>query len=203
MKSRVGVLAYGSLITDPGAELDDAEVDRVEEVKTPFSVEFARISSGRDGAPTLVPVEERGAPVQATVLVLDEGVSLSEAKDMVYRRETHSVGNKATTYEPDPTLDNQVYVCEARDLAGLDRVLYTKIATNIDDPTPERLAELAIESAKREAGADQRDGITYLLEALEEGIETPLSGAYRQAILERAGASDLTQAWRAVRKTIQ
>jgi hypothetical protein len=57
----MGVLAFGSLLNDPGCELLGAEVQRIS-VRTPFPVEFARYSRSRRGAPTLVPVskENRG-----------------------------------------------------------------------------------------------------------------------------------------------
>ena len=58
----VGILAFGSIAGDPGAELAAAVTRRIE-VKTPFAVEFARSSRSRDGAPTLVPVGEGGAHV--------------------------------------------------------------------------------------------------------------------------------------------
>lgn len=48
---RVGVLAYGSLIEDPGKELNKLVVSEyISDVQTRFSVEFARSSSKRDGA---------------------------------------------------------------------------------------------------------------------------------------------------------
>ena len=60
MKQTVAVLAYGSLIANPGEELRRATVDTREGVTTPFNVEFARASSKRRGAPTLV--YESGIP---------------------------------------------------------------------------------------------------------------------------------------------
>ena len=84
---RIGILAYGSLIDDPGEELAQRIIHRIEDAKTPFRVEFARSSLSREGAPTLVPVEAGGAQVKATVLVLDDAVALEDARDMLYRRE--------------------------------------------------------------------------------------------------------------------
>jgi len=54
-------LAYGSLIDDPGSEIQPVIARLIEGVETPFKVEFARSSEKRDGAPTLVPVKEGGA----------------------------------------------------------------------------------------------------------------------------------------------
>ena len=73
--SSVGILAYGSLIEDLGKEIEPLIRERRENIETPFSIEFARSSSTRDGAPTLVPVENGGSPVLATVLLLEAGVS--------------------------------------------------------------------------------------------------------------------------------
>lgn len=55
----IGILAFGSIINEPGEELAAAVTRRIE-VETPVAVEFARSSRTRDGAPTLVPVN-RGA----------------------------------------------------------------------------------------------------------------------------------------------
>lgn len=59
--TRIAILAYGSLIEDPGKELQPLISERIEDVETPFSIEFARSSRSRDGGPTLVPVEVGGA----------------------------------------------------------------------------------------------------------------------------------------------
>jgi hypothetical protein len=63
MSDSVGILAYGSLIGNPGSEIEKATRKAVSGVKTPFRVEFARGSRGRGGAPTLVPVESGGCEV--------------------------------------------------------------------------------------------------------------------------------------------
>jgi hypothetical protein len=67
---QIGVFAYGSLIGDPGSELEAATIERIENVFTPFGVEFARSSNGHGGAPTLVPVAD-GRPVSGQILVLN------------------------------------------------------------------------------------------------------------------------------------
>lgn len=66
---RVGILAYGSLLNDPGTELLPHVIDRIP-VKTPWPVEYARSSESRGGGPTLV-IHTSGAPVNGAVLVLD------------------------------------------------------------------------------------------------------------------------------------
>jgi hypothetical protein len=51
MKASVGILAYGSLIDNPGREIEAALVGRKPNVRTPFGVEFGRSSIKRGGAP--------------------------------------------------------------------------------------------------------------------------------------------------------
>src|SRR5947209_5290918 len=119
---KIGILAYGSLINDPGDELSAATASRIESVDTPFNVEFARSSDSRDGAPTLVPVSEGGARVKAVILVLKDSITESEARDMLWRRETRRVGS-GRGYDP-PTVPgrNTVLVLEESVFCGLDVV---------------------------------------------------------------------------------
>ena len=63
----VGILAYGSLIEDRGPEIAAAKARIEPGVRTPFKVEFARTSSTRGGAPTLVPVSIGGEHVLAGI----------------------------------------------------------------------------------------------------------------------------------------
>jgi hypothetical protein len=90
MEASLGILAFGSLIDSPGAEIEAALVGRKLQIRTPFGVEFARSSTKRGGAPTLVPLEQGGAPVLAQILLVN--VSEQEAKDRLWRREINRVG---------------------------------------------------------------------------------------------------------------
>ena len=45
-----------------------------------------------------------------------------------------------------------------------------------------------------------QDGISYLMRAKENGIVTPLSGAYEEEIKRRLNAIDLAEALRKVRE---
>ena len=54
LRSSVGILAYGSLIAEPGVEIGSLIVRRID-ILTPFSVEYARFSATRGGRPTAVP----------------------------------------------------------------------------------------------------------------------------------------------------
>lgn len=192
---RIGILAYGSLIDDLGKEIEAAMADRIKDVETPFKVEFARSSITRDGAPTLVPIENGGANVKAQILVLKEGISEKDAKDMLWRRETRKVGSGKTYKPPPKPTENTVLVERLENLRDIEIVFHTRISANIEPLTPQRLAQLAIESALSEAGAERRDGISYLISAKRNGIKTPLMPKYEEEILKKAGAGSLEEAW--------
>lgn len=197
---RIGVLAFGSLIDNPGSELGNATVNWVR-VTTPFHVEFARQSTRRGGAPTLIPVESGGAVVPAKVLILDTAVSVFSAADMLYRREINKAGTDLR-YDPKPTRERDDIVIELlKDFGSCDLVLYTKIGANIEPLTANHLADLAIASAKKEAVAEnRRDGISYLISAKDNAIYTPLSQEYVAEILAKTNTLDLVAAWTACRK---
>ena len=186
----VGILGFGSLISDPGCEIEEGCTDIIDEVLTPFHVEFAR-SSGRrrGGAPTLVPVARGGTHIEGKVFVMQ--LTEVEATDVLYRRETNQVG----TGEPYPRSrvanGKNVVVKRLTGFAGLAVVLYTQIADNIRPLTAERLADLAIKSVdKADPG---RDGISYLIDAKKHGIVTALSPAYEAAILRMQGCDTLEE----------
>ena len=197
----IGILAYGSLISTPGKNLDPLITLKIKRVTTPFRVEFARSSRIRDGAPTLIPVDSGGAQVQGTVLVLDSTVSLGQAKTLLWRRE---IGRECSTERyarPENPGPNHVLVETAENFEDLDvdTALFTSIGSNIKPLSAERLATLAIRSAQREAGAKGEDGISYLSSAISNGIVTPLLPEYREAILKTTGAKNLEEAHRVVR----
>lgn len=193
------ILAYGSLIEDPGTELAPLIADRIPNVQTPFSIEFARSSGTRGGAPTLVPVDVGGARVNGVLLVLNAGIDRTRAEDLLWRRETRN--EKSTKHYRRPTKPgpNSVLVECVHDLAGIEVVLFTKVPPNIRALTAEHLADLAIQSARGEAGATETDGISYLVSAVRQGIETPLSPEYMAMILRKVGAADLKTAHEMIR----
>lgn len=191
MTKTVGILAYGSLMAHPGPEIASATVATRKGVTTPFNVEFARSSSGRRGAPTLVPMKECGAPVQAQIFVLN--VAETEAAHRLYRREINQVGSNRTYRAPagNPG-ENTVVVRRLENFEGIDVVLYTEIAANISPLTAQELARRAIASAKR--STDGRDGITYLSDAKACGVKTLLSEAYEEEIKKHMQACNLSEA---------
>lgn len=189
----VGIIAFGSLVDDPGWEIEQATV-RVDELEaTSFPIEYARSSSSRDGAPTLVPVPTGGAAVPAKVLVLSDNVDLERTRDLLYRRETWWRAGPDSTYAE----SGATWIAEAP-LPGLETALYTALRPNILGASPEKLAELAITSAQAGAGAEHRDGISYLINALAQGLKTPLSAGYQAAILAATSTTSLEEAWQRV-----
>ncbi len=197
---RIGVLAYGSLIDEPGKELEPLIRGRILNVTTPFPVEFARSSSSRDGAPTLVPIEDGGAQVTGVILVLDSTVEIQRAEDFVWRRETRNkCSDKHYSRHANPG-PNTIAVERIRDFADVEIVLFTKIGANIKNRTPEHLADLAIRSARTEAGAKRKDGISYLISVKKQGIKTPLMPDYEAAILQKTKALTLDEAYRKIRQ---
>ena len=190
----IGVLAYGSLMSDPGDELSAVIVGVKPDVLTPFHVEFARSSVKRGGAPTLVPVTVGGRPVRANILEVN--ATEREALDIVYRREINEIYSGKTYVEPGPSRLNAVRFDLFEKFSGFDVVISTRMLSNIEHLSAERLADLAIASAKKQR--DGRDGISYLLRAKACGIVTELSAAYERTVLERTGATDLAGALVAV-----
>lgn len=191
----LGILAFGSLIHEPGRELEAATASRREMV-TPFPVEFARSSRTRGGAPTLVPVRSGGARVKAVVLVLKDSISEMEAMSILWCRETNRVGSSRTYTRPTTPGPDRMLVEALTNHEGFAKVFYTDFPESgkIADPTPGLLAGLALDSVSR---ADPgKDGISYLVAAKAAGIATPLMAGYEAEILRRAGAVDLEDALR-------
>ena len=192
--TRIAILAFGSLIEDPGEELRARIQGRVEGIQTPFKIEFARKSRTRGGAPTLIPVDDGGSPVNGVLLELDPSIGLAEAKDLLWRRETRKEFSGKRYVRPTDPGPNHVLVECKEGFRGFVAALYTKIDANINPLTADHLAELAICSARSEAGANSKDGISYLASAMRQGITTPLTSAYEATILRETGAASLDEA---------
>ena len=188
MRDDVGILAYGSLISDSGPEIEPHITRRIS-CRTPFKVEFARASRTRTGGPTLVPYDE-GSQVAAQILVVD--LSLKEATDRLYRRETRKFDPDVFYIPPKVITSNTVVVESLRSFERIETVLYTRIAANIEGLTATKLAERAVDSAR--ARQDSRDGISYLMNAKRCGIQTPLSPEYEKEILRLTGTDCLEAA---------
>ena len=191
---RVGILAYGSLLEEPGAELAPLIVEKISGARTPFRIEFFRSSPTRGGAPTVVPVENAGASVLGAVLVLSEGISPGEARDLLWRRETRREGTGQRYSKPTGNDPNQMMAEELPGFSGVDLVLYARFGPTLSEPTPEALAKLAIRSVATDAGRKGLDGISYLISIKRQGILTPLMPAYEREVLRRTSAASLEDA---------
>jgi len=188
MTETVGILAYGSLMGEPGREIEPHITRRIS-CHTPFKVEFARTSRTRKGGPTLVPYDA-GAQVAAQILVVD--LPLKEAMDRLFRRETRKIGTNTSYVPPKVATPNMVVVETIFSFEGIDALLYTRIGANIEELTTIKLAELAVESARVQQ--DGSDGISYLMNAKKCGIQTPLSPEYEKEILRLTDADSLEAA---------
>lgn len=198
--AKIGVLAYGSLIDDPGPELGPAIASTLS-VETPFCVEYARSSQSRGGAPTLVPVNAGGAKVAAVIQILNDSVSVEQAKDWLWRREARRYG-QTDHYVPNlKPGKNTVAVEILTDFYGVQVVLYTRIGANISPLNAVELARLAVQSAQKRTVTAGKDGISYLLNAKKHGIRTPLTEDYENAILSLTGEADLLAALKRARAT--
>jgi hypothetical protein len=198
---KFAILAFGSLIDDPGEDLAPVIVEKRPGAITPFNVEFSHASALRDGAPTLTPVTHGGAPIEAVLLVLKEEVSIETAIDFLYARETGRPGSGAQ-YQPDPLHANQIYIDELPFFLGFTAVIFARATSNIEPLTADELARRSIASAWGPAGALNLDGIRYLMDAKKHGVQTPLMNAYERRILEITGEADLAGARERVRQAV-
>lgn len=193
--SKVSILPFGSLINDPGPELEPL-ITRTTDINTPFGVEYGRLSRSRGGAPTLVP-HPLGEPVRAMVLHLLPSVSLDEARNVLWRRERRKEFTSEAYIEGYGVNTVLVRVVESPDAL---RLLYTDFtaAGKITLPTSDLLANAAISSVlQTEEGLD---GISYLMNALSNGISTRLTQSYEKAVLEKTGTQSLAEALGTLRR---
>lgn len=192
---RVAILAYDSLVSDPGGELTPL-IEARRPVRTPFSVEFARLSPLRDHAPVLTVVAEgEGDPVEATLLVLRPGTSVETATCGLWRRETHQAESNKI-----PLGADRHHVRLLSNLESIDVTLYWQAEANYPRPEAAGLAKRAIESARGEAGRARQDGISYLAQVVEAGIRTRITDAYVAAVLAETSTDSLEAAWQAARQ---
>lgn len=195
--SAIGILAYGSLMSDPGTEIIGVMMRRIPTM-TPFSVEYARLSGTRGGAPTVVP-HSSGKPVKGEVLVLSDAVSVEEAKNLLWRRETRK--ERSGRVYQEGFGPNAVLVRDSPGFCSLDHVLYTDFnpSGKINAPDPGELAKAAMDSvAKAKPG---KDGISYLMDLISAGVETALTRSYANEILALTDSSSLAEALGRIRAT--
>lgn len=193
-KHTIGILAFGSLINNPGLSISEIEIERIV-CETPFNVEFARTSLTRGNAPTLIPVDKGGKKVKAVIIILNPETSIDTATSILWRREAHKINcSENYVHSVNPSL-NKVVVKTLSDFMNVQTVLYTSIRCNITQPlTSELLANFSIKSILSQAGEEQQDGLRYLLSAKRNGIVTALSNGYENHILRTTETLSLEQA---------
>lgn len=193
-EGEIGILAYGSLIDSPGQELEEIIIGRIK-TKTPFNVEYKRKSSKRDDAPTLIPVEVGGCQVDATILLIKEGICINDVNSILYRREIYSSDKSKFYGESEAFSINKISIITLPSFQNIDLVIYTSIGQNLTEPvTPSVLANLAIGSILGKSGDNELDGIHYLNSAIKNGVITPLTTSYVKEILDRSKTSCLEDA---------
>jgi len=183
MPNRTAVLAFGSLIWEPGILFHrlgtPAECLPCE---TPFQIEFARRSSSRGCAPTLVKVDGVGRS-PARLLVFDR--SLSEVEAALAAREGCA--------------EKWIGECEVLGHESLP-TCYTALEANIpsEGRIPTNLARWAIESIP--LTLEGRDGVSYLRGCRAVGCVTALIDAYEHEVFRELGVSDWEGAEAEVKK---
>ncbi|WP_394908083.1 hypothetical protein [uncultured Mesonia sp.] len=194
---KIGILAFGSLIDNPGEEIKEIEIERIN-CKTPFKIEFARISSSRNKGPTLIPIQDnsKGKKTNAQIIIIDHKTNMNEAKSILWRRECH-ITDKSKKFKDltKPTSKN-VMIEVLENFCNVEKVLYTYFLPQdeYNDLTPIKLADFAIESILSKAGKEKKDGIRYLLLAKKHGIRTQYSDDYEKQILLKTDTNSLEEA---------
>jgi hypothetical protein len=174
--NNLAIFAYGSLLSDPGEKILPHIVDRIP-CPSPWPIEYARRAKLRGDGPTLV-IHQSGGIVQGQLLVLYLQLrALDELMEWLWEREG---------YPPRELLKQM-------ECHGFGCVLYCDLESNLRDEkiNPEALAEFAIGSVHK---IPERNAVRYLANNMVQGIITPLTYPYQDAILRRTGAVDLAEA---------
>jgi len=118
--------------------------------------------------------------------------------DRLWRRETRQE-RSGKRYEAG-RLPSSVLVKDWPGLSGIEHVLFTDFqdAGKISIPDPTSLAHSAIESVRK--AKPGKDGISYLIQLGESGVQTVLDAAYRKEILRLTATGDLQQALELLRR---
>ena len=194
---KLGILAFGSLIDNPGHEISKIEIDRID-CETPFKIEFARVSTSRDNAPTLIPIldNSKGRKTKATIILINEDFELDEVKSILWRRECHKTNKSEVYREPLKPTHKHVLIKELDNFYNVSKVLFTYFLPQpiFSELNPDKLADLAIESILSKAGKNEKDGIRYLNAAIKSGIKTEYSNEYEKSILIKTDTSSLSEA---------
>jgi hypothetical protein len=172
-------LAYGSLLAHPGGWLG-AAMGSLIRCETPFGVEYVGRSQRHGGAPT--PVRSENAKcVRGGLIVLDgndTAQNLNKVMDELGKREGNRLRIKSDLF-----------------MLGY-RVVYSDFVPLFKNPSPDDLADAAIESVVKcfASGHPLMNGIRYLAENIEWGVKTELTQAYLDAVLSRTKTNSLEEA---------
>lgn len=183
--NNLAVFAYGSLLSDPGERIAARIIARVR-CPSPWPIEYARRAKLRGDGPTLV-IHQAGGIVQGKLLVLDIQISgLETLSEWLWEREGKPPRERIKRMQ-----------CN-----GFGCVLYCDLEPTLRDEelNPGSLARWAIESVRQ---SPARNAIRYLAQNIEQGIITPLTYAYQDAILRLTGAVDLMEAEKMVLEKIR
>jgi cation transport regulator ChaC len=172
----LAIFAYGSLLSDPGEKIAARIIARVP-YPSPWPIEYARRATMRGHGPTLV-IHETGGIVQGQLLVLDlEAKALEELREWLWEREGRPPRERL----------------KAMECGRFGCVLYCDLESTLRDEeiNPDSLAAFAIASVRQ---SPARNAIRYLAQNIEQGIITPLTCTYHDAILRLTGTIDLREA---------
>jgi len=175
-QDNLGIYGYGSLLKDAGEKIEPRVIDRIP-ISSPWPIEYARRSNLWGGGPTLA-LHQTGGKVQGQILVLSvQSDALSHVREWLRERE----GNPPLAW------------IKEMELGGFNRVLYCDLEPTLSeaDIKPDSLARFAIESVRIKP---DKNGIRYLRRNIEQTVITPLTYAYRDAILRQCGAKNLLEA---------
>jgi hypothetical protein len=183
-QNNLTLFAYGSLLSDAGERITAHVIERIPYL-SPWPIEYARRAKLRGDGPTLV-IHPAGGIVQGQLLVMDLQVdALGIFSEWLWEREGR------------PPRDR----LKQMPCGEFSCVLYCDLEANLGDAeiNPDSLAAFAIESVQN---SPQRNAIRYLAQNIEQGIVTPLTYAYRDAILSRTEAETLGDAERIVLRSL-
>jgi len=175
-QDNIGIYGYGSLLKDAGEKIEPRVIGRIP-ISSPWPIEYARRSNLWGGGPTLA-LHQTGGKVQGQILVLSvQSDALSHVREWLRERE----GNPPLAW------------IREMELGGFNRVLYCDLEPTLSeaDIKPDSLARFAIESVRIKP---DKNGIRYLRRNIEQTVITPLTYAYRDAILRQCGAKNLLEA---------
>ena len=167
MDMRIGVLGWGSLLWDVETPTQPVTVGPWHKWGPSLPIEFARVSSSRKGALTLVVLPEPSPPpagLQRTVWALSPESTLREARLLLSQREGCSIEKipALTTSGAEvsgPPHSAVKLVGEwLADQRSLDAVIWTGLSSNWDEPGKpgERYGPFSAEAAMRYLIGDER-----------------------------------------------